>query len=81
MKQYRVTAEMFNPKGGDPTIPDAYVDPAQLQEYGVYAKPTHFLSPTQEVQQYSNKGKIQQEQNIKPGTEEWFKLWFGKDGK
>ena len=26
----------------------------------------------------SNKGQIQREQNIKPGTDEWFKLWFGK---
>ena len=26
----------------------------------------------------SNKGQIQREQNIKPGTEEWFRLWFGK---
>lgn len=27
----------------------------------------------------SNKGQIQREQNIKPGTEEWFSLWFGKN--
>lgn len=27
----------------------------------------------------SNKGQIQREQNIKPGTEEWFQLWFGKN--
>ena len=27
----------------------------------------------------TNKGQIQREQNIKPGTSEWFKLWFGKD--
>jgi hypothetical protein len=31
--------------------------------------------------QGSNKGQIQREQNIKPGTEEWFKLWFGKNNK
>jgi hypothetical protein len=24
----------------------------------------------------SNRGQIQRQQNIKPGTEEWFKLWF-----
>jgi hypothetical protein len=24
----------------------------------------------------SNLGAIQRQQNIKPGTEEWFKLWF-----
>ena len=26
----------------------------------------------------NNKGQIQKEQNIKPGTDEWFRLWFGK---
>ena len=26
----------------------------------------------------SNKGQIQREQNIKPGTDEWFQLHFGK---
>jgi hypothetical protein len=23
-----------------------------------------------------NRGAVQREQNIRPGTEEWFKLWF-----
>jgi hypothetical protein len=27
----------------------------------------------------SNNGKIQREQNIRPGTEEWFKLWFTRN--
>ena len=26
----------------------------------------------------SDKGKIQREKNIKPGTEDWFKLWFAR---
>tara|TARA_B110001454_G_scaffold196399_1_gene199261 strand:+ start:184 stop:390 length:207 start_codon:yes stop_codon:yes gene_type:complete len=26
----------------------------------------------------SEKGKTQREQNIKPGTDEWFKLWFAR---
>ena len=78
MKQYRVTAEMFNPKGSDPTIPDAYVDPAQLKEYGVFTKQESLT--TQEVKQYPNKGKYQQENNIKPGTDAWFELWFGPNG-
>jgi hypothetical protein len=29
----------------------------------------------------SNKGQLQREQGIKPGTDEWFKLWFGKNNK
>lgn len=80
MKQYRITAEMFNPAGNDTSVPDAYVDPAQLQEYGVFANPSHAPSVTHAVQQYPNKGRIQQEQNIKPGTDEWFQLWFGPAG-
>jgi hypothetical protein len=27
----------------------------------------------------SNKGQIQREQGIKPGTDEWFQLWFGRN--
>jgi hypothetical protein len=27
----------------------------------------------------SNKGQIQRKQGIKPGTKEWFKLWFGQN--
>jgi|TARA_B110000908_G_C10249125_1_gene450760 hypothetical protein len=26
----------------------------------------------------SDKGKIQREKNIQPGTEDWFKLWFSR---
>lgn len=26
----------------------------------------------------SDKGRIQRERDIKPGTDEWFKLWFSK---
>lgn len=26
----------------------------------------------------SEKGRIQREKNIKPGTDDWFKLWFSK---
>ena len=26
----------------------------------------------------SEKGKYQREKNIKPGTDEWFRLWFAK---
>jgi hypothetical protein len=78
MKQYRITAEMFNPAGNDTSVPDAYVDPAQLREYGVYTE--RAPSITQEIQQYPNKGQYQREHNIKPGTDAWFELWFGPRG-
>jgi hypothetical protein len=38
---------------------------------GVNTTPTAF--PVSTV----NKAQIQREQNIRPGTDAWFKLWFG----
>ena len=29
----------------------------------------------------SDKGRIAREQNIQPGTEEWFKHWFGRNNQ
>lgn len=29
-------------------------------------------------QRATNLGQIQREQNIRPGTDEWFRLWFSK---
>lgn len=29
-------------------------------------------------QRATNLGEIQRERNIKPGTDEWFRLWFAK---
>lgn len=78
MKQHRVTAEMFNPQGNNTGVPDAYVDPAQLQEYGIYTNNHTVTEP--EIKNYPNKGKYQQEHNIKPGTDAWFELWFGTNG-
>ncbi|CAB4241766.1 hypothetical protein UFOVP71_304 [uncultured Caudovirales phage] len=71
MKQYRITAEDFNPQ--DSTIPDCYVDPAVL-----HAARTGQELPAPRVEIKSqNLGKYQQDNNIKPGTDAWFKLWFG----
>jgi hypothetical protein len=76
MKQYRVTADMFNPKGNNPGVPDAYVNPADLKQYGVHTNtPAEKSAPSPQL---PNLGKVQQERNIKPGTEEWFKLWFSR---
>lgn len=84
MKQYRITTQDLNQDSND----DCYLAPddpihelkalaglgglggeARLQEYR--ANQGSNISVTG-----SNKGKIQREQNIKPGTPEWFKLWF-----
>jgi hypothetical protein len=87
MKQYRISVNDVPQDSGD----DAYLAPEdpihalkavsimgglggqqRLAEYNATLKP---------VVVGSNKGQIQREQNIKPGTEAWFKLWFGENNK
>lgn len=83
MKQYRVTAEMFNPKGNDPTVPDAYVDPDELQRLialsGIpnlwSANVAESASPV-DGSVGTEKAEYQRKHNIKPGSAEWFRLWF-----
>lgn len=83
MKQYRVTAEMFNPKGNDPTVPDAYVDPNELQRLialsGIpnlwSANVAESASPV-DGSVGTDKAEYQRKHNIKPGSAEWFRLWF-----
>ena len=76
MKQYKVTADMFDPKGNNPGVPDAYVNPADLKQYGVHTNaPAEKPAPSPQL---PNLGKVQQDRNIKPGTDEWFKLWFAR---
>jgi hypothetical protein len=84
MKQYRITTQDLNQSADD----DCYLDPndpihelkalaglgglggeARLHEYRV--------SQGSNVSVTGNEnGRIQREQNIKPGSPEWFKLWF-----
>lgn len=76
MKQHRVTADMFNPRGNNPGVPDAYVNPADLKAAGVFttvAEPKPEPSP-----QLPNLGKYQADHNIQPGTDAWFRLWFSR---
>lgn len=84
MKQYRVTTDNIIQDSPN----DCYLDPldpvheikvlqhlgginaqARLHEYRVNQGSN--ISVTGD-----DKGRIQREQNIKPGTPEWFKLWF-----
>ena len=84
MKQYRITTQDLNQSADD----DCYLAPddhihelkalaglgglggeARLHEYRV--------SQGSNVSVTGNEnGRIQREQNIKPGSPEWFKLWF-----
>jgi hypothetical protein len=54
---------------------DCFISPEDPLYTSVSGQPAPSSLPTIES---SNKGQIQREQNIKPGTPEWFKLWFGK---
>jgi len=70
MKQYRFVAADFSTI--DPTIPDAYIDPEVLEAVRMGRE-----TPLPKIES-KNLGKIQREQNIRPGTDAWFKLWGGK---
>lgn len=84
MKQYKITSDNLNQDSTD----DCYLAPNdpiheikvlqylggingqnRLHEYRVNQGSNISVTGT-------DKGKIQREQNIQPGTPEWFKLWF-----
>ena len=84
MKQYRITSENLN----QDSLDDCYLDPndpvheiKRMQELGG-------LNAEARLHEYraaqgsnisvtgSENGRIQREKNIKPGTPEWFQLWF-----
>lgn len=85
MKQYRITSENLIQDSDN----DCYLAPDDiahelkiLQHMGGLGALSrlHERNATLNQKQVntSNAGQIQREQGIKPGTDEWFKLWFGK---
>lgn len=87
MRQFRITSQNLDQDSSD----DCYLDPndpihelkavsamgglgtdAALQKYNSIERPTIVGS---------DKGRIQRERGIKPGTQEWFKHWFSKENK
>jgi hypothetical protein len=84
MKQYRITSADLNQDSPD----DCYLDPsdpihemktlAGLGGLGSEAR-LHELRASQGSNismTGNNKGELMKKHNIKPGTPEWFKLWF-----
>jgi hypothetical protein len=84
MKQYKITSDHINQDSAD----DCYLDPndpiheikaiQHLAGLGSDAR-LHELKANQgsNISVTGNeKGRIQREQNIRPGTPEWFQLWF-----
>lgn len=87
MKQYYITTDNIPQDSSD----DAYLAPtdpihelkiaASMDGLGGDAKLAEYKAKLKQPVVGSNKGQIQREQGIKPGTDEWFKLWFGQAGK
>jgi len=84
MKQYRITANNIVPQEDN----DAYLaadDPihelmaaSAMGGLGASERLADYRATLRQPVLGSNKGQIQREQGIKPGTDEWFKLWFGR---
>lgn len=86
-KQHRITSETFRSQGDDPTVPDNYVDPVALAELRRLAgidslqllKPYTPAPVGENISQTgTEKSQYQRQHNIRPGTDEWFKLWFSR---
>jgi hypothetical protein len=86
MKQYRITTDNLNQSSED----DCYLAPEDpihelkaiqhLAGLGGDAR-LHELRANQGSNisvTGDNKGELMRKHNIKPGTDEWFKLWFSK---
>lgn len=85
MKQYRVTSENLNQNSDE----DCYLDPNDpIQEIKILQ---HLggINAVNRLQEYkssqqgvnisatgSENAKLMRDHNIKPGTPEWFQLWF-----
>lgn len=86
VKQHRVTSEAFYiPNAGDVPAPDAFIDPVDLAELKKLAgiDTLGLLKPVADGRVEENlshagteKAELMRKHNIKPGTDEWFRLWF-----
>jgi hypothetical protein len=84
MKQYRITSQDINPASND----DCYLAPddpiwdlmpaSQMGGLGSSAALAQYNNTSKPVITTNNNAEIMRERNIKPGTDAWFKLWFGR---
>jgi hypothetical protein len=83
MRQYRITSQDINPSSDDdcylaPEDPIHALKPAAiLGGLGSSDALANYINAQKQPVVGSNKGQIAREQNIKPGTDAWFKHWFG----
>lgn len=83
MKQFKITTADINPSSDD----DCYLAPDDPIHALMPASQMGGLGSTTALSQYnslqrpiivgSTKGQEAREQNIEPGTQQWFKHWFG----
>lgn len=76
MRQIRFRSEDFVPKE---TAPDAYMSESDLRELQRLAGVTPKVESMPGInisKSGMEKQQLEREHNIKPGTPEWFKLWF-----
>lgn len=87
MRQYRINTNNIQQDSND----DCYLPPNDPVNELKIVQYLAGLGSHQRLQEYksslqgsnisvtgSEKGRIQREQNIQPGTPEWFKLWFSR---
>ena len=92
MKQYKITSETFRLEGEDPSIPGCGVDPQELarmkklagiDQLGLMERVAQDKMSSGEESPVSGligteKSVYQRKHNIRPGSDEWFQLWFSK---
>lgn len=84
MKQYRITSQDINPSADN----DCYLSPDDPIHDLIPASMMGGLGTSEALANYNNRNlpvittnnnaQVMREQNIKPGTDAWFKLWFGR---
>lgn len=89
MKQFRITTEHLNQDTSEDAYlsPDDPIQELKIVQYlaglGAEARLTEYRAKQNKINTSENisitgseKRRIEREQNIQPGTPEWFKLWF-----
>ena len=83
MRQFKITSANLTQSAEDDCVlsPDdpihQLMGTAQLGELGGQELLAAYAALQVPKIEGNNKGQIAREQNIKPGTDEWFKHWFG----
>lgn len=83
MRQFRITTANLNPQSDndcvlDPNDPIHAMMPAStLGGLGSTVALEKYISSQAPKVTTNDKGREAREQNIKPGTDAWFKHWFG----